>query len=304
MQFAKEREKNLIATATFGVSYDSNIILASDTVNSQGTSTDEAGARLPFAGSFQYRPIYDRHREMSVIFNGSYTYSLNDDHAIYDPGVGNISVPYTINGTMGAKAYRLTFKPAYEVLYMQPSNDDSYQNIQSSPLLNTNLTIIMSNDWFASYVLEVRQDDSLLASAVGNEDGDATMFTISTSQSFYFDTAKKRGFTANGGFIINSAKGDNKTYNRIDLGGTYQSTFKKWDASWYFSLATYKLDYPDHTNSREDTNVSVTFGVTKPFSEAWSLVNSVNYTNNQSTEDASQYSKYTAGVALAYAWNN
>ncbi|MBK8203765.1 MAG: hypothetical protein IPK68_16110 [Bdellovibrionales bacterium] len=162
-------------------------------------------------------------------------------------------------------------------------------------------TFIMSEQWYASYILDVRQDDSLLASSTGDADADATKLSLKTSQMFFRDKTLRKAVIVNLGLVNNAAVGDDKTYLRVEGGVTYIAPARK-DDSWNLGLAVYNLNYAKSSDLRKDTNMSLTAGYGHPFNE-WALGNlSFNYTNNQSNVSTNQYSKFSVMATGTFNW--
>lgn len=291
-RFKKLQEKRTTLTATVGATYDSNILLAPDSVTSQGSATDAGDLRGLFAGSAEYRMIYEREYEWSAKLSTMAMMTASAELSRADPTLAILSTPYSHKGTWGTKGYKLTFNPGYQVLFMDPTSSGVQTNILRSPFLTTEGTLIMSQKWFSTYSLDVRQDDSLLADSIGPNDTDALKVTLNTKQTVFRDKAKKQAVITSLGLITNMAKGDNKTYYRLDAGVTYM-TPTQWDAIWTGGLNVFRLEYPTDTNGRKDTNLTVLTGISKPVKEWFIWGVNATYSVNNSTVANNQYSKYT-----------
>ncbi|MCB0419397.1 MAG: hypothetical protein KDD61_00250 [Bdellovibrionales bacterium] len=300
--FKKRQSERFIFSAMGGVQYDSNVLFSPDGQDaSQGTTTDLGGFRGMGTGSFVYRPVYTRTSEFSINTSAVGMYSFNSAFSKADPYLGTLTLPYAWKGTWGKKGYKLTLTPGYEMLYMDANDDGTAESLLNSILFNTDVTIVMDSDWFASYQLLVRSDDSLSADSTGDADADALKYTLKTKHTFLMDKAKKQAFIVGGGITVNAANGKDKKYQRYDVSFLFAKPFEKWkDASWNAGLSAYQLTYPDATTTRNDTNVTLTGGVSQPFTEAWSWGVTGSYSTNQSDNAANTYSKYTLLGSVSY----
>ena len=102
-----------------------------------------------------------------------------------------------------------------------------------------------------------------------------------------------------GGLVRNAAVGDNKTYNRFEIGASYTRPISSW--AWNIGLNYYYLTYPSAAVGREDNDYMLTTGVSKPLRDwvTWGL--SAAYTSNASSQsDAYQYSKWTVLTTASF----
>lgn len=293
LAYKKMQENKWTLTGVVGAMYDSNVLLSPDNTGDQGSSTNISDFRLLTIGQVDYRPIMTEHHEFTPSVNASLTNSLKTEAAKADPFLYSFGLPYIYKGMLFNKGYRLTAKPVYEMLYMDPTGTGTKSMIFTSTYLVLDNTFVMAPNWFSSYSLEVRQDDSTTADSIGDDNADSGKYTIKTTQTVLTDKSKKEAVSGTLGYVLNAGKGKNKKYNRIDLGATYVKPFNWGEgASMMFGLTSYILKYPSATESRSDTNVTLTAGLSKPIKEwvTWGLVGS--YTRNNSNLDANQYTKY------------
>ncbi|MCC7405894.1 MAG: tetratricopeptide repeat protein [Bdellovibrionales bacterium] len=301
MAFQANKAKKFLLTVTTGAMYDSNVLLAPDNVTSQGSATDEGDVRGLVSGTAEYRFKYEQNHEFSGKIDSMYLHSANSDLSSADPFLTTLTLPYIYKGTLGAKGFRLAVEPGYELLLMEADTAGKKENILNSIILNLDNTIIMHERWYASYIFNVRQDDSLLADSIGDADADALKYSLSTKQTFFRDKSMRRAVIANFGLVLNAANGDDKKYQRLEGGVTYMTPARK-DDNWSLGLSYYTLNYPDSSDSRKDTNVALNVGYTHPFAD-WILGGlTANYTNNQSNVSTSQYSKYSLLATATFNW--
>lgn len=295
----KAMSKRWFMNGMVGAIYDSNVLLASDLETSQGAATEDSDARLMMAGDVERRLIYTKAQEVGVKAFAYYMISSKEELAEADPLMFNLSAPVAYKGTAFGKGYKLAVKPAYERLIMDQPQTGSLKNILDTRALNIDNTFVMRPDWFASYVLEFRSEDSMLSTSTGDDNLDALKVSLKTSQTFLLDKTNKKMLIANAGYILNQAEGDNKFYNRYEVGATFiQPT--DFAATWSVGLSYYMADYSKDDVGRVDRNTTFTTGLTRPIEEWVSWNVTATYVNNVSTESANHYSKYTIMAAAVF----
>lgn len=299
MSYKKMRENKFSFTGTVGVMYDSNVLLSPDNAADQGSATNSADERLMTIADLAYRPIFNEHHEWSADVSANLTNSLKAESAKADPFIYDIAAPYSYKGMLFSKGYRLTVKPSYELLYMDPTGTGTKAAIQSSTILNIENSFVMDKNWFSVYSLEDRLDDTKTADSIGPDDADASKYSLKTTQMYFLDKSKKEVLMGNLGYVLNIAKGDNKKYNRMEGGVTYLRPMK-WDATWNVGLAYYVLNYNKAVAPRKDGNYSLSAGITKPIKDwvTWGLMG--NYTKNKSSIDSYTYGKYTVMTTATF----
>lgn len=304
LAFKKEQATQFILNASTGISYDSNILLVSDTETSQGIASNKGGARLTAIGSGEYRMLYTPTQEASAKLQSTYLYSLDSQFASADPWLSTFTLPYALKGMAWSKGYKFGLTPGFEILYMDPNNTGTRSDILNSVFVTTENLFVMSPSWISSYIFEIRNDKSYLPNSIGDDDYDARKFTIKTNQTVFTDTTKKRAVIGSLGYVLNAADGANRKFSRIDLGAAYIAPFERWkNASWLFGLSAYYLNYPSASPTRTDTDVAVTGGINKLLSDwvTWGLI--ATYTSNSSNVSDYQYSKYTVLTTASFNYS-
>ncbi|MCB0390487.1 MAG: hypothetical protein KDD58_04315 [Bdellovibrionales bacterium] len=303
--FKKKQDRRHDFAVSVGTTYDSNVLYSPDNQADQGSATDSAGLRLSETLSYQYRAIYQREFEWSFDLSQLYLYSLDSDLQIADPMIVSLKSPVIWKGVWGKKGFKLAFQPGYELLYLDTDPDDATNppssNILKSILFDIDFTLVMRDNWFSNYVIESRQDDSLDDTSTGDDDADATLLSLKTTQTFLMDKSKKKVLQAGGGYTLNAAKGKNKKYNKILLNFRYLQPFKKWkDASWYGTISLYHLDYNKASTDRTDRNYALGYGISKAQNKWFNWGANLTYTTNNSTNSTNQYTKYTALLTASF----
>jgi tetratricopeptide (TPR) repeat protein len=302
-QFEAERAKKWLLTATLGEQYDSNVLLQSDSSRDTGTATNTEGWRSLFLGSFRYRPTYEEDHEFAVQLDTVTMYSvdkdLKGDQTLRnaDPTVLTLTLPYTRKGTLFGKGHKLDITPGYEDILMSVEDNTTKVIIQSYTLGISNL-FIMKDNWFANYNLELRQDNSKLASSTGDADSTALKMKLTNGNIFLVSDDKSKIVTADIAYTLNQANGINSTYNRYDLAvGYILPTY--WETSTNLKLGYFNQAYPQLVGGRTDNSYTLTTGFSKKINDIWSSGFLGSYNINDSTVDANQYKKWTALLTLS-----
>lgn len=302
--YQEEQKKRLKFVGSVSPQYDSNILLSSDSNLAQGTATNSGGFRIGASAITDFKVKKTDNWGSNINYTFSMTYSLDEDVISADPMLNIVTTPFFINGKMGEKNYSLTFTPGYEILHMD-SNDTGVRfasNIQNTPFLSTDWLIINSGDWLSTYSFIYRAEDSLL-DVSAEDNADAQNMTLSTTQMFFMDKAKKELLTVNLGYILNNAVGSQSKFNRIDFGVSYIAPITKWKGvSWTTGLSVYDLTYTEHDSNRKDFDVSVTGGLNQALNDSWSWSSSFTYTSNASNVESNHYSKYLLLGSISYNW--
>lgn len=295
LRFKNLQNKKNDISATLGTSYDSNVLQASDAAVDQGSPT---GASMRGLLSFNYsrRWIYQPKHEFSTKLTTMTMYSTETAARISDPSLTSINLPYSYKGKAFGKGYKFTWDTGYEVLFMDLESAGVQTNILNGLTMNFDNTFIMNQNWFASYGVDIRQDDSLISVTDAADNADASKITLKTTQSYFLDKTKKRGVITNFSYATNTASGDNKTYSRIDLGSTYMAPLGKWGATWTTGLSLYNLAYS--TTDRKDNNITLNGSLSKSFKEWMTGALTASYSTNSSNQDSYNYSKYTIMATL------
>lgn len=303
-QFETERARKWNISGTFGVIHDSNVIIASDTTL-QDTPTNAAGERLLTLGSLKYRPTYEADHEFAVQLDITNIYTVdtsmkfsqtlrNTDHLLVD-----LALPYTFKGVFQGKGVKFDIVPGYEGLLMSPENN-TQKLILSSFLLKGLSTVIMNENWFANYNLELRQDNASLATSTGDEDSSAINIKLSDANLFFLNKEKNKIFLLDSTFTHNSAVGKNLIFDRVDLGVGYMSKFF-WDAMFNSKLSYFLLNYSANSSARLDNSYSLSAGFSKKINESLTSGLNASYNINSSNVVAYTYKKYTILLTLSYS---
>ncbi len=304
--FQKNKAKKFLYTLSLGFGYDSNILNQA----AAGSASDQSGFRIPMGATLEYRPIYTEANEFSALLATSntisYTTSFGMSESLQqnDPLSANLSFPYKHKGVIFSKPYQITVSPAVETTAMNVDTSksgpiDNRETILNSTILHNDNTFVMSDDWFSTYSLEVRNDLSQIAVSSDDDNQTATKVSLSTSQVFFKDKKKTTAKSYDGGLSLNQAKGKNQAYQRIDLGASYLTPWKA-GTNATARVSGYLSNYPNATVSRTDNNLGLSLGLEKPIGEKLSTNIILTLNNNSSSVSTYTYSKYTLMTGLTY----
>jgi hypothetical protein len=298
MRFEEMKKKKWILSANLGLQYDSNIL----SVSAANAPTDMAGYRWSYGGSVEYRPVFSEKQEWSAILSLSDMYSTDKnfqaktDFQNVDPLVMNLSLPYKWKGEALGKPAQLGLTPAYETIYLNADATGSREAIVNSIILKGDGTLVMSDDYFPNYSVEIRRDNSLLG-VTGDEDQTANKITLSTTQTTFQDKKKSKALIWDGSVAMNMAEGNNQKYNRLDLGASYMMP-SVWETTFLSRLALGYSDYGSHTTGRKDTTYTLMGLFQKPINDDLGTSLTLIYIKNNSTLESSAYDKYTLMLAM------
>lgn len=304
MAFKKEQGKKFILTLNGGLLYDSNILAVSNSQIGSGAPTDLAGYRWLYGASMEFRPVYNAENEFSAILTASDMYSTNKSFKAEqqfqntDPLVFGLSAPYKHKGKAFDKYYQVGLTPGYEQISMNADGSGGREQFLTSAYLYNDHMLMMNENWFANYTLEIR-NDSAKTNTGGDDDSSGTKFGLLTSQTFFQNQKKTEAWIAELGGAKHSATGKNETYTRFDLAATYMAPFK-WDTTWTGRLAYYTQDYSESTLGRKENNWGFSLSLKKPFTENFFGTLTGSFSDNKSTIETYTYNKYT--ILTAFTW--
>ena len=297
-QFEAERARKWLITATIGEMFDTNILLTAITSPDQGHATNVEGYRSLLAASFRYRPVYEETREFAaqvdVLTMSSSNTALKYDQNLRnaDPTIVTLTTPWTHKGILWGKGHKFDLVPGYETTWMSIDNDRQ-KAILHSYFLNLNNLLVVNDNWYTTYSLELRRDLANLDASTGDNDSSAYKFKFDFNSLSFVNDAKTNMLIGDAAMTINSAQGRNEMYLRYDLYASYIQPFY-WASTASAKLSYYLLNYPQKTTVQTDNNIGLSFGLSKPINEKYSIGLLSTYNVNGSTDSASRYNKFTA----------
>lgn len=294
--FKKEQAKKMVLTMNGGLMYDSNILAIAKSQLDQQTQL--AGYRWSYGFSLESRAIYTYENELSAILSVSDLYSTNSSFSSEksfqdtDPLSMSLYFPFKYKGKVFEKGYQMTLNPGYETVLMNADTVGNRETILNSMVIKNDHTLVMDENWFSTYSLEFRQDVSKISSTNETDDDlNGSKWTLGTTQTFFQNTKKTEAWIGEFSYSNTTARGINNSNTKFDIAATYMAPLLS-DMTWTGKLQIYLADYAKHSTGRKDTGTSVSFALQKPFGEKVSSSLSLSYTNNGSTRESSDYSKF------------
>lgn len=288
-------KKKFIITANMGLMYDSNILsLATN------SALNASGVRAIYGGSVEYRGIYSEKHELSAIVSLSDFYSTDTSLVAVstlqnaDPLTINIKVPYRYK----MASYTVAIAPYYEATQLNADAIGSREVIVNSSAVAIDQSFILSEANFLNVTLDLRKDVSLItAAATENQSANKTMIYLTDTH--FLDQKRSSAVGVELGYTMNTALGDNQTYNKLDFATSYFAPLTK-DWIWNARLSYYNSNYNVHSQGRNDKNIGVAAGVRTTITETLGLSINLGY-NTQTSLEAYTYNKYSLATALS--WN-
>jgi hypothetical protein len=304
MQFQKEAAKKFILTLNGGLSYDSNILYVSSS-SAADQPSGLAGNRWSYGGSLEYRPIYTQTHDLSAIVSASDMYSMDtsfrpsSDFQTEDPLSMSFALPYHYKGQAFGHGYQMGITPYFETIHMNEDGVGGRETIVESQVIRNDHTFAMRDDWFSTYMIELRHDQSYITPTTPQDDLTENRITLTTLQTKFIDTKKTQAVIGTLALSQNKAEGENQTYNRFDLGVNYYAP-AWWNSTWTAGVYYYHEAFPQHLTGRTDNDSSLTLGINKSLTAALSLNLTGNYIINNSTDGDYDYKKFT--ITGGFTW--
>lgn len=301
-QFEKQNKYRWKYNLFTGPVYDQNIL----NVTTANSPIDQAGYRLYYGGSLEYRPYLSLEKEWSLHLSVSdmYTYSTKfkteDTLQAADPLSTGFKTTYKLKNFNFKKPMTLSITPGIDGLMMRNTGATSRSFISSSTYLQLNPFIVQTEKWFGSYTLEYRQDNSFLKDVSDTDDLSGSKYTLSTSQIFVYNKEKSQSILTDLGYTTYNAKGDNQKYNKANLAFTFVTPWK-WSSVTSYRLDYTTTDYPKNSSDRKDQVISGSWNGSKPLSENWNASLSLTYSSSSSNVDSYDYTKFQVFNIYTYS---
>lgn len=301
-QIEAERAKRWTLSGTFGAMYDDNVLLSSDSDRDRGTATNSTAWRSLLQGTAKYRAIYEDTSEWAIQLDAMTMYSVDKDFQSVqsisnsDATSAGLTAPWTHKGVFMGKGHKFDLIPGVETTYMSIENNE-WKSIFHSYVLNFQNLFVVSDTWFTSVNVDLRQDVSGLTASTGDDDTTAFKTKISWSNINIPFEDKKQLILSDIGYTINSALGKNGVFNRLDLGFGYIRPWK-WDTTFSSKLGYFVLTFPEIATGRIDNNIGLTLGLSRKVGEKLTSGFTTNYQINGSNLTVNQYKKLTAMITL------
>lgn len=300
-QVEAERARRWTLNGNFGLIYDDNVLVTSDSDRDRGAATDLEAYRTLLSGSVRYRALYEETSEFSIQLDAMTMYSVDKNfkssQAITnsDPTVAGLTLPWTYKGVFLGKGYKFDFIPGYETTYMSSENNE-WKSIFSSYLFGFQNLFVMNERWYMNANVDIRQDNSNLNSSVGDNNSTAMKSKLTWSNINFLED-KKQLILSELSYTSNNSLGKNSVFNRIDAGVGYVAPWK-WNTTFLSKFSYFLLSYPENSSGRVDNSYILTVGLTRPWTEKVAVGLTALYTINNSNVSANQYKKTNVMLTL------
>ncbi|MBX9767189.1 MAG: hypothetical protein K2X47_07960, partial [Bdellovibrionales bacterium] len=246
--------------------------------------------RTAAGAGLQYRPLFEKNFEWAIKARFDNIRTLRTAFVQADPSILNAAAPFTYKGMFLGKGYRLLATPAYEKLWLDVDANGTPENYINSLLFDVNNSFVMNENWFFSPILKFRRD-----TGVTDVNVNATRLSLNLNNIWFFNKKKSQGIMADAGYVINNAEGTLFKFNRIDLSAIYLAPFV-FETNSTIGFSLFSANYPEHSSSRKDFNVTVLGGVSRPLTNWLNLGINASYIMNNSNVDLNKYNKYVVGM--------
>ncbi|MBX9769675.1 MAG: hypothetical protein K2X47_20525 [Bdellovibrionales bacterium] len=297
LEFARLKSKKFNLSLSFGGQYDSNILLISDSVLDAARPSEVGDVRTAAGAGLQYRPLFEKNLEWAMKVRFDNIRTLKAAFVQADPSILNASAPFTYKGTLIGKGYRLLATPAYEKLWLDVNADGTPENFINSILFDINNSFVMNENWFFSPIIKIRSDTGVTDATVN-----ATRLSLNLNNIWFFNKKKSQGLMSDVGYINNNSEGALFKFSRIDLSAIYLAPFIL-DTNSTIGLSMFSATYPSHPSSRQDFNVTIISGVSRPIATWLNLGINASYIINNSNVALNKYNKYVVGVNFSSDFN-
>ncbi|MBY0315250.1 MAG: hypothetical protein K2Q26_07010 [Bdellovibrionales bacterium] len=293
--YERDQKKKWAITLHTGLIYDENVLNIADNFS----TSDLSAYRAMYGGTLDYRLINQEKNQLLARATASDIYSVDtqfkSDSTVQsvDPLQVGISLPYT----RLSQTSILTFTPMFQQIYMS-LDEDGRDLIYSIAGFEASYSRSKNQKWMQEYKLEASRD-TFHFETTPDFDQTATKVTVSTTQSYNFNSTSRKTVFADLIYTLNDAVGANSRYTRpsLGVGGSYPLG-EKWLT--YGKIDYYNMDFRDSFSGRKDKGLIYSVGGNYDMSERLTLTGSVQYWDNDSSVDGYQFSKMIVMTMLTY----
>lgn len=297
----KKRSNWLFIDGVVGLIYDSNIILALDQARAQGDVTDEAGMRVLGQVSVKARPYYEENNELAVAmdFTGLMSFDegfgSNPSAETADPYLVGLRVPWTHRTTLDGKAYFFDLYPSFENIAMDLEGKGK-TTITNSYKVSWDNTLVLNNRWIAKGDWFFASNDSNITTETDRDVADSTSGGLTLSAIYILNKDFERYLIPEFGVQVNDAKGEDYSFQRVDLGLTFTTAIFggfMWNSRLGYYLANYE-------SNRSDNNWTITTGTSTRISSHWNWGLSASFIRNDS--NTNPYDKFNVASTFSFSY--
>jgi TolA-binding protein len=283
-----------------GLVYDSNVL----NVAENNISTDVKAWRLQYGASalaFLYRePGMDLGAAISFSDYYSLDSSFRGDATLQaaDAMELGLSLPYHQQLKAGKKSLNLEVLPSYKNILMSVSGGTRSVVVRSAGVATT-LAAPVKSDIFLSGRLDLGQDESLLATSVGDSDLSGTHYGLTVTPVKVLDVKGDYLLLGELSYTANNTNGKDNRSKRTALASSF--SFPAYFKGQGSVRGDYSLqDYAEASTPRKDTVFLLTGSYTKNLTKQWNFLLSAQFTNANSEVDSYKYNKYAISSLFTY----
>jgi hypothetical protein len=304
LAFEAERAKHFILTGTLGIQYDSNVPDYSTLSRLETTATGVEAERYNATLGLEWRHFYEKTWEFATKYFASTQYSATGTQVTTaleqaDATMLTFYAPLRLKGLLFGKGNKFEVAPGVEEV-MEAIEYDRTTPIVQSYVLKLTDTMVNRETWFTVYSLELRRDNSLLDSSIGDEDASANKYSLFTSNIFMLGKEKSKALNLDLGYALNNADGSDYVYSRTDANVGYRIPFM-WKSTWNVGLNFYRMNYYAAASTHYENDYTWLTGFTRPVNDWLQVVTSFTYQKNYSNDTSKIWDKETALVNLVAA---
>lgn len=283
-----------------GLIYDDNVL----NVANNNSSTSTKAIRLNYAGSL--KKILSRSLisdwGAQVSFNDYYSFnsSLKADSSVQSADALELALtaPYRREIKIGKQISNIELSPYYKSIWLTVGSAK-----RSEILKQVGATASGGIPWSSSLLfsgrLDLGVDDSTLSTSVDKDDQDSTRMGLTITPTWLLDLKGEERFSADIGYSINTAKGDNYKNNKTSLAGSWtRPAAFKTEVNYRIEYSQQK--YASATTPRTDTVTSLSVGANKVLEKDLNLSAQFQFTNALSDVDSYKYDKWMITSLLTW----
>jgi hypothetical protein len=280
---------------TLGYTYDSN------TLNVAEVEPDTFdGSVLSASAFFSHKTYQDKETSIEPLIyisdSRTWDYKLIQTEEIQaaDSTLILTSVPYktVYQGYRSTTSFNLG-------LYMLPSDEQNRDLSITIIYLKQNLGTKLSQQFDLEGQLVIGRDQSQLDFTSAEDNQSAIKYDLSAALKYSLNSRTAKNITAELGFILNDADGDNASYNKFYANLSYDWVMGR-SIYGVFKLSYGNTDYNLSELERKDDFSSASLGLAKDLSERTTMTGFVATSRNDSTIDDYVYDDISAGLQYVY----
>ena len=295
---ARAVESRALARALVGVSSDSRILIAPDSMFDQGQPTKFGDYRLVTEAEANAWAIRSGRHHFGPAASATLINTAQNQHAAGDPYRLSVSLPYLLDDHPRG-GYQLMVRPTYQTLLMDPSLTSTKSVVQNALLLDVINTWHLDPAWEAGVSAEYRRDDATTRQSVGPFDADANKFSLRLHAVHRLGERRRSTLALDAGMIKNQARGLYKRYDRAEAELLFAAPLW-WDYTFTLSAGAYRLSFPTPDTKRLDLNAHLSATARVPLGGAWAAEVRALYARNFGVAAPFIYDRLVVLTALTF----